>query len=441
MKKQNAVLLALFAGSLSPAIAWVSPSSLSSTVMTRDHAMLLRAKNNKKDEDEFKKLQHQDESFEDNSSKHAPFAKGTELKQIRDELRNLRESLMWAVAMHDEDRVHGLSKLVQSHEQRDPEHVYAQTLAEIAQVQAKFDCDPVEKAQQIQTLKTKAKSLRSQLPRFQMEGLWVGSYVSCICTIVWRRVPHYSFCLSSLLVLTRSFFLSSFLSPSSYSRYGENDLQLVNITYRGDTLVATKTTGDTNVPRGQTSFTADFSPPRHTNDTAVTRYQGQGQVAQNGFVQHKYVNGHLLLQEDSIYTSDTGCYDRFSFVWYAERQHKVVFQRPLPHQTLNLLRDTLSREDELENMRTHLTRCLDLDATDALARLHAGKLLEEDDEPFRRIKRLKELEDEQQQEDKERVPKKEWGGQWKRYLSEGIWKNILNRKKENTWDDFLEMGF
>jgi hypothetical protein len=195
-------------------------------------------------------------------------------------------------------------------------------------------------------------------------------------------------------------------------------------------LVATKTTGDTNVPRGQVSFTADLSPSRHNNETTVTRYQGQGQVAQHGFVQHKFVNGHLLLQEHSIYTSDTDSYKGFSFVWYAERQHKVVFQRPTPQQTLNLLRDTLSREDELENMRTHLTRCLDLDATDALARQHAGKL---DDEPFRRIRRLDELE----QDDP--VPKKEWG-LWRRYLSEGIWKNILSRKKENGWDD-LEMGF
>lgn len=164
-------------------MAWLSPLSLSSSVMPRDPLLLLFAKNNKQDDEEFKKLQHQDSSEHSSSttssnSKHtSSFAKGTELKQIRDELRNLRESLMWAEAMHDEERVHSLMVLIESHEQRDPEHVYAQTLAEITQVQAKFDCDAVEKGQQIQTLKQTAKVLRSQLPRFQMEGLWVGAYV------------------------------------------------------------------------------------------------------------------------------------------------------------------------------------------------------------------------------------------------------------------------
>lgn len=226
----------------------------------------------------------------------------------------------------------------------------------------------------------------------------------------------------SCIPLTQNTSCDLFLDTNSY---GTNDLQLINITYRGDTLVATKTTGDTNVPRGQTSFTADLTPPRFKNDTTFTRFQGQGQVAQYGFVQPKYVNGQLILNDNNDNDNND---NSFAFVWYAERQHKVRFQRPTPQQTLHLLRDTLSREDELENMRTHLTRCLDLDATDALAR----QLLDEEDndEPFRRIRRLEELEE----------PKKEWM-LWKRYL--GDWKNILNRKKEADADDDgdMEIGF
>lgn len=182
----------------------------------------------------------------------------------------------------------------------------------------------------------------------------------------------------------------------------------------GDTLIATKATGDINVPRGQVSFTVDLSPSFPPNSTleplkvsfekssssssnkknkkknaatatatattSFPRYAGLGQVAKPGFVDNKHVDGQLILLEN-----------HFSFVWMPpnNQRHHVLFRRPTPEQTLSLLRNVLSREDELQNMREHLARCLDTDMTDSLARQCAGQVTEE---PFRRIASQKDLE-------------------------------------------------
>lgn len=78
---------------------------------------------------------------------------------------------------------------------------------------------------------------------------------------------------------------------------------MVNVTYVGDTLIATKLTGDKNVPRGEVTFVADLSPhsmkkqlskgdvkplePIELSDgaakkwgtTKLQRYHGKGQIA------------------------------------------------------------------------------------------------------------------------------------------------------------------
>ena len=174
--------------------------------------------------------------------------------------------------------------------------------------------------------------------------------------------------------------------------YGEQGVEMINVTYTGDSLVATKVTGDDNVPRGQTSFTTDLSPSNASSleplkvsfdreATQLLRYPGKGQIAKKGFTDKKFVEGQLVMFDK-----------HFSFVWIPTRHH-VLFRRPTPEQTLSLLRDVIAKEDEVQNMRDHLTRCLDMDMTDSLARFHAN----EGSEPFRRIKlstELKEIEKE-----------------------------------------------
>ena len=170
--------------------------------------------------------------------------------------------------------------------------------------------------------------------------------------------------------------------------YGEHGLEMINVTYSGDTLIATKVTGDENVPRGQTSFTSDLAPSNASSleplkvsfdreATQLLRYPGKGQIAKKGFTDKKFVEGQLVMFDK-----------HFSFVWIPTRHH-VLFRRPTPEQTIALLRDVVAKEDEIQNMRDHLTRCLDMDMTESLARFHANP----NAEPFRRIKLNSELQE------------------------------------------------
>lgn len=169
-------------------------------------------------------------------------------------------------------------------------------------------------------------------------------------------------------------------------------------------MIATKVTGCTaSVPRNQVSFSVDFSPRNTSNalaasptpesepndeqmpTSAFVRYQGKGQIAKPGFTHNKFVDGQCILADE----------EHFSFIWLPT-QHHVVFRRPTPEQTLSLLRDILSVEDEIEYMREHVERCFDMDMTESLARHHAeafddvGTVASND--PFRRIALAKDLE-------------------------------------------------
>ena len=187
--------------------------------------------------------------------------------------------------------------------------------------------------------------------------------------------------------------------------------QLVNITYSGDTLVATKVTNDATVPRGEVSFTANLSPPPLNNtdsddEPASAKYSsptspsteehtvlqskygesifpGQGQLSKKNFKDSKFISGVFIV------------YDawRFSFSWVPTKHH-VFFVRPSPQETIRLLRDVISNEDEIDNMREYLNRCYEMDMTTSIARQQqrnsAGEAHESED-PFRRIKRQSDL--------------------------------------------------
>lgn len=181
-------------------------------------------------------------------------------------------------------------------------------------------------------------------------------------------------------------------------------------------MIATKTTGDVNVPRGETSFTANLAP---RNDSALEplkvsfdssssaqlpRFPGKGQIAKAGFVESKFVEGQMVLFEN-----------HFSFVWIPSRHH-VLFRRPTPEQIVELLRDDISKEDELENMRRHVTRCFDMDMTESLARFHA----QQGQEPFRRIPLKEDLLAELPDDASPRVP---FLVKWRNYFAKDDSKN------------------
>lgn len=58
--------------------------------------------------------------------------------------------------------------------------------------------------------------------------------------------------------------------------------------------------------------------------------------------------------------------------------------------TLKLLRNTISKEDEIENMRDHITKCFNMDLSTAIARQHHAASIEE---PLRRIATQEDLEE------------------------------------------------
>jgi hypothetical protein len=169
---------------------------------------------------------------------------------------------------------------------------------------------------------------------------------------------------------------------------------MINVTYSGDKLIATKVIGDKNVPRGAISFTADLaplgqasvdlSPIELSSESAkkwgidkLSHFVGQGMTANKGFKKSKFVDGQFIMFDN-----------HFSFVWIPTRQH-VFFGRPSPEVTFRMLRDIISKEDELENMCNHLEECLEMDMTTSIAR----SLSKSREESFRRIRREKELRD------------------------------------------------
>jgi hypothetical protein len=58
--------------------------------------------------------------------------------------------------------------------------------------------------------------------------------------------------------------------------------------------------------------------------------------------------------------------------------------------TLKLLRNTISKEDEIENMRDHISKCFNMDLSTAIVRQQQASSF---DEPLRRITTQEDLEE------------------------------------------------
>jgi hypothetical protein len=128
---------------------------------------------------------------------------------------------------------------------------------------------------------------------------------------------------------------------------------MINITYIEDALIATKVTGDDNVPCGEVTFTCDLSPrlifqsvssyleplelnkkaSRHWGKKYLPRYSGKGQVASTGFQNAQYVDGQLIMVGQC-----------FTFAWMPVG-HQVFFERPSPDIVIDMFR---KQEDQLK---------------------------------------------------------------------------------------------
>jgi hypothetical protein len=176
------------------------------------------------------------------------------------------------------------------------------------------------------------------------------------------------------------------------SSFENEGYQLINVTYSGDKIIAKKVTGQSCIQRGETVFYADLSPPKADSNSllpielssesaekwgisSLSRYAGKGLSSSPNSRAATFVEGQFIMFDNY-----------FSFLWVPTRQH-VFFGRPSPEMVIDLLRDTISKEDELNNMRQHLELCLELDWTTSIART----LSDIGNESFRRISRNEDI--------------------------------------------------
>lgn len=151
-----------------------------------------------------------------------------------------------------------------------------------------------------------------------------------------RHVEHERYtdaatCRDQLMVLRR--FLPQYqlagLWKGNYPNHGD---ELVRLHYAGDTLFATKVTGDEHVPAGEVTFRADLATPFDASERTlngnragggdeavgvrvevlsisssgghepreVEQFAGEGRIAARGFRHPHYVPGQLFLMDDDV---------------------------------------------------------------------------------------------------------------------------------------------
>lgn len=232
------------------------------------------------------------------------------VSDLRFRLTDARENL---ADEGQQRRIRELEEQLFSLNTKDAEFMYAMSQELMENAQQEGDLDAAEK------YRLQAAEARLVIPQLNMHGLWVG-------------------------------------------KYGEHGFEMINITYAGDTLIATKVTGDQNVPKGEVTFTVDLSPHIHSANGMTSlepielnakasrqwgkkflpRYEGRGQVAAEGFTNAKWMEGQLIL---------VGRF--FSFAW-VPIGHQVFFGRPSSDLTLKMLRE--QKEDELKRDQVSVMR-------------------------------------------------------------------------------------
>lgn len=275
------------------------------------------------------------EEDERRRSKYVSF--GDDLWDLRQKMDKLSLKLLDAINEGEGEVEHRAREKLRKIEAKDAELVYMLELA---------DCDAATedgRKEDAAMHQERAMEARSMLPQFNLEGLWVG-------------------------------------------KYGLHGYELINVTYVGDILVASKLTGDQNVPRGEITFQVDLSPLRYhtvpneaknaalqpialTEQAArkwgtrkLPRYSGLGQVAEDGFTNNQWMDGQLIIIGDNY----------FSFAWVPIEQ-QIFFGRPSAELSLKMLREAgvadiralaksfdqpPSMQDSVDLQKDFVTRCL-----------------------------------------------------------------------------------
>jgi hypothetical protein len=243
------------------------------------------------------------------------YVSGDDLHRLRHEVLAMRLELQEARRSASKLRVRELEREIMKAQQVDAEFVYTVSLErqELAEQKGIF--------QDAEKHKVQAEEARSALPQFNLEGLWVG-------------------------------------------KYGDHGYEMINVTYQGDMLIASKVTGTKNVPKGESTFEVDLSPqlmasqeevlePIELGDGAagqwgckyLQRFSGKGQVAAEGYLDSQWIDGQLIMVNEY-----------FSFAWLPIG-HQVFFGRPTPELILKLMKDDTKKELGDCSARAHLEKC------------------------------------------------------------------------------------
>lgn len=325
-----------------------TPSSSSSPCPfenDHDHEDYHLAHNDRRDT-EFMNLEPLEETeirrqrIEQDTERRAKFVEfGDKLWELRSKMDKLTTKMVHAIHSGEEELEQYTRQQLKNIERRDPELVYMLELSDMELAHREGRDDDAARHRE------NALAARSCLTHFNLEGLWVG-------------------------------------------KYGAHGYELINVTYVADTLIASKVTGDRNVPKGEITFKVDLHPLRYrtkkgssaqqssqqlqpivlTDKAAkkwgtrkLPRYAGLGQVAEEGFRNHQWMDGQLIIIGD----------DYFSFAWIPIEQ-QIFFGRPSPELALKMLRDysalstSLSNEfatapsvhDDIQVQKKYVMRCL-----------------------------------------------------------------------------------
>mmetsp|Transcript_9222 Transcript_9222/g.19357 ORF Transcript_9222/g.19357 Transcript_9222/m.19357 type:complete len:406 (-) Transcript_9222:63-1280(-) len=237
---------------------------------------------------------------------------GDDLWNMRQFMDKLSRKLLRSINDGDREKEEEIRAELRQVEHQDPDLVYR---VELEQLQKATSEGREEDARQHSMI---ASAARSNLPQYNLDGLWVG-------------------------------------------KYGQHGYEMINVTYHGDLLIAYKVTGDKNVPRGEITFQVDLDPlHRNFGDpsgdsssgmqqtveplqpisltakaakkwgtTQLPRHKGLGQVAEAGFKKNQWMEGQLIIIGEEY----------FSFAWVPIEQ-QIFFGRPSPELALKMLRES-----------------------------------------------------------------------------------------------------
>ena len=217
---------------------------------------------------------------EDFERKIESFAPTSELPAIRKQILNVRQEMDNAVGSEDYVSAAMYRDDLRELQGKDPVESAADARAQLERAVER------ERYSDAAIFRDYLRVLRRFMPQYQLAGLWKGTY------------PN----------------------------HGE---ELIRVRYDGDTLFATKVTGDEHVPAGEVTFRAELASPCEPEPQGsvgdmdgemvgvrvevvslssegapqqrdVERYTGEGRIAARGFQHAHYVPGQLFLMDTDV---------------------------------------------------------------------------------------------------------------------------------------------